>query len=50
METQIKFSDLRLKQAFENLKERDERLYKEIDRALEEISKNGFCGRQVKKN
>ncbi|MBT4165470.1 hypothetical protein HOE04_00340 [archaeon] len=49
MECQVKFSDLKLKEAFENLKESDERLYKEIDRALGEISNNGFYGRQVKK-
>ena len=48
MECQVKFSDLKLKEAFENLKESDERLYKEIDRALGEISNNGFYGRQVK--
>ena len=49
MEGKIKFSDKRLKEAFEHLNETDKDLYGQIDKAADEISKNIFCGRNVKK-
>ena len=49
MECRIRFADLKLKQAFESLKEFDEKLYKEICKALNDIKHNVFCGRSVKK-
>lgn len=49
MEGVVKFSDLKLKEAFENLKESDIELYNQIDKATDEIMKNVFCGRNVKK-
>jgi Txe/YoeB family toxin of Txe-Axe toxin-antitoxin module len=50
MECKIKFIDEKLKEAFLNLEKSDPRLYKEIAKALEDISKNAYCGRNVKKN
>ncbi|MBI2043428.1 hypothetical protein HYT25_03500 [Candidatus Pacearchaeota archaeon] len=49
MEGEIKFANEKLKEAFENLKEIDKDLYEQIDKATEEIRKNVFCGRNVKK-
>ena len=49
MEGKIKFADRKLKEAFKDLKETDKDLYTQIDRATDEISKNIFCGRNVKK-
>ncbi|MFH1607803.1 MAG: hypothetical protein ABIA78_01590 [archaeon] len=49
MEGIIKFTDEKLKEAFEILKETDVDLYKQIDKATAEISENVFCGRNVKK-
>ena len=49
MECKINFVDLKLKEVFEDLKNKDERLYKEIEKALQDICKNAFCGRNVKK-
>ncbi|MBW6442319.1 hypothetical protein K0A97_00865 [Patescibacteria group bacterium] len=49
MECKINFFDLKLKETFDNLKDRNERLYKEITKALNDICKNAFCGRNVKK-
>lgn len=49
MESKVIFVNLDLKQAFENLKTKDARLYKEIDKALESIRQNAFFGRNVKK-
>lgn len=49
MESIIRFLDKELKESFESLKEEDERLYKEIVRALESIRNNAFYGRNVKK-
>lgn len=49
MEGVVKFSDLKLKEAFEKLKEVDADLYEQIDKATDEIMKNVFCGRNVKK-
>jgi len=50
MEGKIIFFDKRLKEAFEELEERDPKLYTHIKRALSEIKTNIFCGRNVKKN
>src|SRR3989344_995341 len=49
MEGEVKFADLKLKKAFENLKDRDVDLYEQIDKATDEIGHNIFCGRNVKK-
>ena len=50
MEGVIRFSDIKLKESFESLKERDPKLYIHVGRALKEIRRNVFCGRNVKKN
>ena len=49
MEGIVKFGDEKLKEAFENLKNFDRELYDQIDKATDEISRNVFCGRNVKK-
>ena len=49
MEGIVKFGDEKLKEAFENLKDIDNDLYEQINKATDEISKNVFCGRNVKK-
>ena len=49
MESQVKFADAELKEAFEELEEVDPRLYKEIEKAMGDIRVNCFCGRNVKK-
>lgn len=49
MEAKIKFVDIKLKEAYIALEQSDPRLYNEITKALEEISKDAYCGRQVKK-
>ena len=49
MESRVIFKDKELKEAFENLKEKDERLFKEIQNALNTIKQNAFFGRNVKK-
>jgi len=49
MEGIVKFGDEKLKEAFESLKNFDRDLYEQIDKATDEISKNVFCGRNVKK-
>ena len=38
-----------MKKAFESLKEADKDLYEQIDKATDEIRKDVFCGRNVKK-
>ena len=50
MECKVRFVDEKLKESFEKLKFSDPRLYKEIEKALNDICKNSFCGRNVKKN
>lgn len=50
MESKVIFADKDLKEAFEKLKEEDERLFKEIENALNTIKQNVFFGRNVKKN
>ena len=49
MEGEVKFTEQKLKNAFEDLNKIDKDLYDQIDKATEEISKNIFCGRNVKK-
>ncbi|MBS3092444.1 hypothetical protein J4466_03425 [Candidatus Pacearchaeota archaeon] len=49
MEGIVKFGDEKLKEAFESLKEADKDLYEQIDKATDEIRKDVFCGRNVKK-
>ena len=49
MEGIVSFADENLKQAFESLKENDRGLYEQINKATDEIKKNVFCGRNVKK-
>jgi len=49
MEGIVKFGDEKLKESFENLKNVDNELYEQIDKATNEIRKNIFCGRNVKK-
>lgn len=48
-EGEIKFGDENLKVSFEELKEKDKELYERLEKALTDISKNVFCGRNVKK-
>lgn len=49
MESRVIFTDESLKKAFEELKESDKRLHKEIETALSSIKQNVFFGRNVKK-
>lgn len=50
MESKVIFADNDLKETFEKLEETDERLFKEIENALNTIKQNAFFGRNVKKN
>ena len=49
-EGEIRFADEKLKEAFEVLSEKDKNLSDQLEKALEEIRNNVFCGRNVKKN
>ena len=49
MECKVNFIDLELKNAFEDLEKSDPRLFKEVNKAIQEICQNSFCGRNVKK-
>ena len=49
MESRIIFADKDLRETFEDLKEKDERLYKEINEALKTIKQDAFFGRNVRK-
>ena len=49
METEIRFVDVKLKEAFNSIENFDLRLFKEINQALDEISRNAYSGIQVKK-
>ena len=42
MESRVIFADKELKESFEDLKVGDERLYKEIEEALNTIKQNAF--------
>ncbi len=50
MESKVIFANEELKRTFENLKNENQRLFKEIDNALKTISQNAFFGRNVKKD
>jgi Txe/YoeB family toxin of Txe-Axe toxin-antitoxin module len=49
MECKVNFIDLELKKAFEDLEKSDPRLFKEVNKAIQDICQNSFCGRNVKK-
>ncbi|MCR4327546.1 MAG: hypothetical protein NUV46_03125 [Nanoarchaeota archaeon] len=49
MEGIVVFNDESLKKAFEILKDKDRDLYDQVDKATDEIKKDVFCGRNVKK-
>jgi Txe/YoeB family toxin of Txe-Axe toxin-antitoxin module len=49
VESKVVFGDVELKESFKELEKTDPRLFKEIEKALEDISRNAFCGRNVKK-
>ncbi|MBU2615847.1 MAG: hypothetical protein KKC19_01975 [Nanoarchaeota archaeon] len=49
MEGIVLFNDESLKKAFNSLKETDKILYEQIDKATDDIKRNVFCGRNVKK-
>jgi Txe/YoeB family toxin of Txe-Axe toxin-antitoxin module len=49
MESKVRFVDISLKETYENLRDSDERLYNEVKKAIEDISKNSFVGRSVRK-
>lgn len=50
MECKINFIDIELKKTFEELKISDERLHKEIEKAIRDICQNAFCGEMSKKS
>lgn len=50
MEARVILADEGLQNAFEELKEKDERLRKEIENALDSLKQNAFAGRNVKKD
>jgi len=49
MESKIQFADERVKKAFEKLEIKDNKMYKIILRAFEDIEENVFCGIQIPK-
>jgi hypothetical protein len=49
MEGEIRFVNAKLRAAFEDLKKSDKELYKQVEHALTDISKDVFCSRNVKK-
>ncbi|MCK5617648.1 type II toxin-antitoxin system RelE/ParE family toxin [Candidatus Pacearchaeota archaeon] len=49
MECEIIFKNIKLKESFEELSSNDPRLYKEIEKALNDICNNHTCGRNVRK-
>ena len=52
MKSEIKFAEEKLKESFERLKEsktEDKKLYEWINRALDDLEENAFCGIQVAK-
>ena len=53
MKSQIKFAEEKLKIAFNKLiisKTENKNLYKWIDRAMDDLEENAFCGIQIQKN
>lgn len=52
MKSQVDFVDEKLKKAFERLKDsktEDKMLYKWINRAMDDLAENAFCGLQIPK-
>lgn len=49
MESKIRFVDEKLKEAFEQTKEKDPYLFKELERAFKSITNEAFFGRKVKR-
>ena len=52
MGSRVVFADAKLKDAFEALehsKTEDQRLYKWLDRAFDDLAENAFCGIQIPK-
>ncbi len=49
MECEVRFADEKLKEAFETLEYKDKEFYEELQKARDEICKNAYCGRNVKK-
>ncbi len=49
MESKVIFRDEKLKESFEKLEEYDPDLHSQLQKARDEISRNVFCGRNVKK-
>jgi hypothetical protein len=49
MDCIVKFGNQELKESFEELKNKDSELYNQLLKAREDICKNAFCGRNVRK-
>jgi len=49
MECKVRFVSEELKNAFEELKEKNPKLHKELERAFSSICSDAFFGRRVKK-
>ena len=52
MKSQIKFAEEKLKESFEKLKDsktEDKKLYEWINRALNDLEENAFCGIRIQK-
>ena len=52
MKSEIKFAEEKIKESFEKLKEsktEDKKLYEWINRALDDLEENAFCGIQIPK-
>lgn len=52
MKSKVKFVDEKVKESFEKLKEsktEDKKLYEWINRALDDLEENAFCGVQIPK-
>lgn len=52
MKSEIKFAEEKLKESFNRLKEsktEDKKLYEWINRALDDLEENAFCGVQIAK-
>ncbi len=45
----IDFTNSSIKEAFDNIKERDKKFYKNLTRAFNDILENAFCGIQIPK-
>ena len=52
MKSEIRFAEIKIKRAFENLKNsktEDKCLYRWINRALDDLEKDAYCGIQIPK-